>query len=190
MGETSYSLMKRLYPKNLMQGDTALAPPSQEKSEQKVSPLNHDREPHDDGMRGVLPAGSMQTARKIQVSFTNSRERVKKRMRELEAEMQDLRRRMATTSKEDSNDDEFEEESPFLREIQMEPLSPNFKEPRMTPYDGRMSNEEHKFTIAPGIRPGSRLWGNMSKRELDDIEDFYREQKDISASRKATESWK
>uniref|UniRef100_A0A803P459 Uncharacterized protein n=1 Tax=Cannabis sativa TaxID=3483 RepID=A0A803P459_CANSA len=139
MGETSYSLMKGLQPKNLMQRDTALAPPSQEQSEQKVSPLNHDGELNDNGMRGLLHVGSMRTAGKIQVPFTNSRERVKKRMRELEAVMQDLRRRMATTSKENSKDDELNEESPFLREIQMELLPPNLKEPRMTSYDGTLT---------------------------------------------------
>uniref|UniRef100_A0A803QHZ1 Uncharacterized protein n=1 Tax=Cannabis sativa TaxID=3483 RepID=A0A803QHZ1_CANSA len=54
IGETSCSFMKGLQPKNLVQGNTALAPPSQEKRKQKVSPLNHDGESHNDGMRGVL----------------------------------------------------------------------------------------------------------------------------------------
>uniref|UniRef100_A0A803QJR7 Retrotransposon gag domain-containing protein n=1 Tax=Cannabis sativa TaxID=3483 RepID=A0A803QJR7_CANSA len=159
--------------------------------------------------------------------------------------MQDLRQKMAITLKENSEDDEVDEESPFSMEIQIEPLPPNFKESRMTPYDAktdpkyhlrgfnelmkmkkvsckircqyfvvtlkevaykrlgpgaitywkqfleeffqqhqvtsdyivpvtrRMSNDEHKFAIAVGIRPGSTLWGNMLRRELDDIEDFY-----------------
>uniref|UniRef100_A0A803P218 Uncharacterized protein n=1 Tax=Cannabis sativa TaxID=3483 RepID=A0A803P218_CANSA len=93
--------------------DTALAPPIQEQSKQKASPLNHGGEPHDDGMRGVLPTGSMQTIWKTQAPFSNSQEMMKNRMKELEAEMKDLHRRMATTSTGDLEDDKFDEESLF-----------------------------------------------------------------------------
>uniref|UniRef100_A0A803PZN0 Uncharacterized protein n=1 Tax=Cannabis sativa TaxID=3483 RepID=A0A803PZN0_CANSA len=55
------------------------------------------------------------------------------RMKELEVEMQDLRRKIAFATQEDLNDDEeFDEESPLSREIKIEPIPPNFKESRMT----------------------------------------------------------
>uniref|UniRef100_A0A803PD14 Retrotransposon gag domain-containing protein n=1 Tax=Cannabis sativa TaxID=3483 RepID=A0A803PD14_CANSA len=38
---------------------------------------------------------------------------------------------------------------------------------------GRLSKDDHKMTIVAAVRPKSKLWNNMLKRELDDLEDFY-----------------
>uniref|UniRef100_A0A803P561 Retrotransposon gag domain-containing protein n=1 Tax=Cannabis sativa TaxID=3483 RepID=A0A803P561_CANSA len=155
-------------------------------------------------------------------------------MKELEEKMQDLCQKMAILSKGNLEDDEFGEESPFSREIQVETLPLDFEEPHMTPYDGttdpkhhlrafnelmkmkkvsckvmsdydmlitsvtnvkqreqeslqryiqhfntevakvgRMFEDKLKFAITTGLCLGSRLCGNMLKRELDGIEDFY-----------------
>uniref|UniRef100_A0A803QA32 Retrotransposon gag domain-containing protein n=1 Tax=Cannabis sativa TaxID=3483 RepID=A0A803QA32_CANSA len=150
--------------------------------------------------------------------------------------MQDLHRRMAITTRRDlDGDEEFDEESPLSREVQMEPLPLNFKEPHKMLYDGavykwfkrlepgtitswkQLSDEflqqhqtaydnimpvtsitnvkqkreeslgsylQHfhaevtkvgkiKFAIVVGVYPGGRLWRNMLKRELDDLDNFY-----------------
>uniref|UniRef100_A0A803PRL5 Uncharacterized protein n=1 Tax=Cannabis sativa TaxID=3483 RepID=A0A803PRL5_CANSA len=38
---------------------------------------------------------------------------------------------------------------------------------------GKMFKDELKFSIATAVHPGSRVWGNMLKREFVGIEDFY-----------------
>uniref|UniRef100_A0A803QD01 Retrotransposon gag domain-containing protein n=1 Tax=Cannabis sativa TaxID=3483 RepID=A0A803QD01_CANSA len=136
---------------------------------------------------------------------------------EIDKEMEDLRRRIVSAASEEGSwdEDDFDDEPPFSRNIQSKQLPPNFKEPNILPYEGiadpkyhldafneimkmkrvtskarcqcfvvtlrgttykwfkRLSKDEHKMAIAVGVRPKSKLWNNMVKRELDDLEDFY-----------------
>ncbi|KAM6553965.1 hypothetical protein CsatB_014727 [Cannabis sativa] len=39
---------------------------------------------------------------------------------------------------------------------------------------GRLSKDEHKMANLVGVRPRSKLWNNILKRKLDDLEDFYK----------------
>ena len=38
---------------------------------------------------------------------------------------------------------------------------------------GSLTRQELKMTITAGVRPGSKLWDNMLKREVTDLDDFY-----------------
>ena len=38
---------------------------------------------------------------------------------------------------------------------------------------GSLTRRELKMAITAGVRPGSKLWDNMLKREVTDLDDFY-----------------
>uniref|UniRef100_A0A803QM34 Uncharacterized protein n=1 Tax=Cannabis sativa TaxID=3483 RepID=A0A803QM34_CANSA len=60
--------------------------------------------------------GPMKTTKKTKVPLTNPREKMSERMKELEAGMQDLRRKIAIATQQDLDDDEdFDEELPLSR---------------------------------------------------------------------------
>uniref|UniRef100_A0A803Q709 Reverse transcriptase domain-containing protein n=1 Tax=Cannabis sativa TaxID=3483 RepID=A0A803Q709_CANSA len=122
---------------------------------------------------------SLWEEKKAKPATTDLQEKLTRRRKELDKEMEDLQWRIASAAFEDCNweEDDFDEESPFSTEIQAEPLPVNFKEPNMLPNEearvGRLTKDEHKMAIAAGVRLKSKLWNNMLKRELDGVEDFY-----------------
>ena len=38
---------------------------------------------------------------------------------------------------------------------------------------GGLTKAEHKMAITAGVRPGSKLWGSMLKREVTNLDDFF-----------------
>uniref|UniRef100_A0A803NXH6 Uncharacterized protein n=1 Tax=Cannabis sativa TaxID=3483 RepID=A0A803NXH6_CANSA len=118
--------------------------PHQEQDKRKALSVSFGGKSHTIQIRGVPSTSPMQTTQNTQVPLANSWGRMSEKMKELEAEMQDLHRKIAIAMNGGLNDDEeFDEESPLSREIQMVPLPPNFKEPQMTPYDGITDPKYH-----------------------------------------------
>ena len=64
------------------------------------------------------------------------RDSLSKRRQDLDTEMKSLRSKIVTASGGPIYEEEFDHESPFVREIQAIRLPANFKEPNMTPYEG------------------------------------------------------
>ncbi|XP_062078265.1 uncharacterized protein LOC133782862 isoform X1 [Humulus lupulus] len=71
------------------------------------------------------------------------RDSLNKRRQELDTEMRSLRSKIITAFGGQAIEDEFDHESPFIKEIQAIRLPANFKEPHMTPYEGSTYPKYH-----------------------------------------------
>ncbi|XP_060969754.1 uncharacterized protein LOC133036982 [Cannabis sativa] len=73
------------------------------------------------------------------------RDKLNKKRQHLDKEMEDLRRRISSAASEEGSWDEedFDDESHFSREIQSEQLPSNFKEPNISPYEGITDPKYH-----------------------------------------------
>ena len=71
------------------------------------------------------------------------RDSLNKRRQDLDTEMGSLRSKIITASGGQAFEDEFDHESPFVKEIQAIRLPANFKEPHMTPYEGSANPKYH-----------------------------------------------
>ena len=85
--------------------------------------------------------GPPKDAGKRKANPSDLRDSLNKRRRELDSEMKSLQ--IVTAMGGHLDDDEFDYESPFIGQIQMERLLAIFKEPHMTPYEGTTDPKYH-----------------------------------------------